>query len=446
MFKKSRMQTLRCRKTRLLHQISAALLLLLFLAAPSWAAASMDVKEAIDLTLRSNSALLSVRQQAVKAEAFRLQADGSWTPEVTINGYRDEQREDQTTDGSERSDNRVARLSLAQTIYSGGRNSALRRQAKQVKSIADLMLIDAENNAVAGLFTRFYNVLLQQERIRTEESAILTSALHLREVTKMGELGLANKLELIRARQQLATNTANLSTAQGMYEAAHIALMNYMAIPPEERRPVVGTLQTFAPEGSREASLRLATQYRADFAQLEEQVQYQQNQIEIEKSGRRPKVVLGASTGYLNPYRNSDRGSDTWRAELSISVPILDRNVTRGNVISAQATLEQDKIAYRQKELDIKSGVETAWTEFETTIRHLESASRAMELAEETLRLAKIGFREGVTPQLDLLAAQTSLTEARLEYLRSLYNHLIAIVALKTTEGSIIRWTEERSF
>lgn len=430
----------------MLKKTIAASCLLLIWTGSSFGAASLDIKEAIDLTLRNNSALLSIRQEAVKAEAFRVQADGTWTPEIAINGYIDDQREDQTSDGSDRSDNRVARLSLAQTIYSGGRNAALRRQSKQVKSIADLMLIDSENSAVAELFARFYNVLLQQERIRTEESAVQTSEMHLREVTKMSELGLANKLEVIRAQQQLATNMASLSTAQGLYEAAHIALMNYMAIPPEARRPVTGSLRVFVLEGSREDSLRLAMQYRADLARLEEQLKYQQNQIEIEKSGMRPKLALGASTGYLDPYRNQDRGSDTWRAELSISVPIFDRNVTRSNVMRARATLEQDKIALSQKELDIKSGVETAWTESETTIRHLESAARALELAEESLRLSEVGFQEGVTPQLDLLSAQTTLTEARLEYLRSLYNHLIAIVALRTTEGNIIRWTEMRDF
>jgi outer membrane protein TolC len=308
------------------------------------------------------------------------------------------------------------------------------------------MLIDGENFAIGELFSRFYNVLLQQGRIMAEESAVQTSVLHLKEVEKMSELGLANKLEVIRARQQLATNTANLSTAQGLYEASHLALMNYMAIPPEARRPVVGTLQMFTPKGSREESLALAMANRADFAQLQEQLKYQENQIEVEKSGRRPKVALGASTGYLNPYLNRDRGSDTWRAELSIAVPIFDRNVTRGNVIRERATLEQDKIALAQKELDIKSGVETAWTELETTLRHLESTKQALGLAEESLRLAEIGFQEGVTPQLDLLTAQTALTQARLDHLSSLYNHVIAVTALKTTEGDIISWTEERDF
>ncbi len=294
------------------------------------------------------------------------------------------------------------------------------------------------------LYARFYNVLLQRERIKAEESAVNTSQQHLKEVEKMRELGLANSLEVIRAGQLLATNTANLSTAKGLYESAHISLMNYMGIPPEGRREVTGELSVPEAVGTRQASLEIAREKRADLKRLEEQLEYQKNQILIEKSGTRPKITFGASAGYLNPYLKDDRGDDTWRAELSVTVPIFDRNTSRGNAIKAGAVLEQDKIALEQKELDVKSEVETAWAEIESTLHHLKASEKALELAKESLRLAEVGFREGVTPQLDLLNAQTSLTSARLDHARSQYNHLLTIVALKVTEGTVIEWTGER--
>lgn len=424
----------------------AALTLLASFPAFADTAAPIDIYEAIDLTLKNNSGLRSLRQEVLKAQAFKLQADGTLLPNIAANAYIDRQKEDQTTDGSTRYDNRVARATIEQTVYSGGKNSALRRQSGQVKTIADMMIADGENGAVGELFARFYNVLLQRERINAEESAVKTSETHLAEVGKMSELGLANRLEVIRAGQQLATNTANLSAARGLYEAAHISLMNYMAIPPEERRPVTGVLRIPEIDGNRADSLALASRFRADMKRLEEQVKYQKNQIEIEKSGMRPKVALGASGGYLDPYRNADRSDDTWRAELSVSVPIFDRNAARSGVMKANAVLEQDKISLEQKELDIKSDVETAWTEIETSKRSMDASAKALELAEESLRLAEVGYREGVTPQLDLLNAQTSLTSARLDYLRSQYSHLLTIIALKVTEGTIVNWTGERKF
>ena len=260
----------------------------------------------------------------------------------------------------------------------------------------------------------------------------------------MAELGLANKLEVIRAGQQLATNTANLATARGLHETAVISLMNYMAIEPSDRREVLGELYEPTVSGDRGQSLALAEKFRADRRQLAEQLRYQENQIKIERSGMLPKVTAGLSSGWSNPYRQQDKSGDSWRAELSLSVPIFDRGVTRSSVMSASAVREQDRIALEQKELDIKSEVETAWSDIDTSRRSLRASEKALELAKETLRLAEVGYREGVTPQLDLLDAQSSLTLAQLEYNRAQYNHLIAVVALKVTEGTIIQWTGAR--
>jgi len=416
---------------------------LLYRAADSGAEEnSINIHEAIGLTLKNNSTLRSLRQEVKKAYAFKLQADGTLLPSISANASIDRQKESTTTDG-ERNDNKGAKVTLEQIIYSGGKNSAIRRQSKQVKNIAELMIANGENNTVGALYARFYNVILQREKIKAEESAVKTSGQHLKEVQKMRELGLANSLEVIRAGQLLATNTANLSTAKGLYESAQISLMNYMGIPPEKRLAVMGLLNVPEAEGNRQTSIGKAQANRTDLKRLEEQLEYQKNQIIAEKSGTMPKITLGASTGYINPYLKDDRGDDTWRAELSVTLPIFDRNTARGNTIRAEAVLEQDKIAIQQKELDVKSEVEIAWTEVESSLDRLKASEKALELGNESLRLAEVGFREGVTPQLDLLNAQTSLTSARLDYAQSQYNHLLTIVTLKVTEGAVIEWAGE---
>lgn len=427
---------------RIFMKIAAAAAAAAIAAVPA-AAAPMDIREAISITLERNASLKSLRQELVKAEAFKVQADGTLLPSISAEGSIDKQREPQTNDGSDRSSGRGVSASLEQVIYSGGRNSAMRAQSPQVKTIAEMAIAAGENSAVGELYARFYNVLLQQKRIEAEKDAVKTSELHLREVTKMSEVGLANKLEVIRAQQQLATNMADLATANGLFESANISLMNYMGIAPDGRREVRGELYEPGVTGNREKSLALAEQFRSDRRQLEEQLRYQDNQIKIERSGMLPKITAGVSAGWSDPYMNEDRGDDTWRAEVTLSIPIFDRNATRSAVMSAKAEREQNRIALEQKDVDIKSEVETAWTDIETNRKNLSASREALRLARESLRLAEVGFREGVTPQLDLLAAQSELTAAQLEYNRAQYNCIVAAVALKMTEGTITDWNGE---
>jgi outer membrane protein TolC len=163
---------------------------------------SIDIYKAVELTLQNNSALRSLRQETIKAYAFKIQADGTLLPSITADAGLDKQKESTTNDGA-RNDNKTTAVTLEQIIYSGGKNSALRDQSKQVKSMAEMIIADGENNAVGELYARFYNVLLQKERIKAEESAVRTSEQHLKEVQRMRELGLANSLEVIRADSSL---------------------------------------------------------------------------------------------------------------------------------------------------------------------------------------------------------------------------------------------------
>ena len=300
--------------------------------------------------------------------------------------------------------------------------------------MAEMIIADGENNAVENSTQDSQRLL----RRGYEESAVRTS----NSTSKVrDEAWLANSLEDII---DTACHEYGQPEHRKRVMSPTISLMNYMGIPPEKRIGVKGELNAPEVEGNRPLSLERAQTNRADLKKLKEQLEYQENQIQIEKSGGRPKITFGISAGYLDPYQKTDVGDDTWRAALSVTVPIFDRNTSRGNAIKAGAVLEQDKIALEQKELDIKSEVEIAWSEAESTLQHLKASEKALDLAKESLRLAEVGFREGVTPQLDLLSAQTSLTAARLEYAKSQFNHLIAIVALKVTEGTVIPWTWER--
>ena len=407
--------------------------------------APLGIDEAVKITLRDNTTLRSLRQELTKAQAFKLKADGTILPAVSVNGVLDTQREPQTTDGSDRSGGRSATASIEETIYSGGRNSALRAQSPQVRTIAESAVAAGENRAVGELYIRFYLVLLKRKQVETELAAVETSKMHLKQVEQMAKLGLSNRLEVIRAGQQVAAKQASLEAARGAYDVSVTSLMNYMAIEPQNSREVVGELYEPAANGDREHSLALAMQHRADLMQSAEQVKFRENQIRIERSGMLPKLTAGATTGWSDPYRQRDESGDTWRAELRLAVPVFDRWITRSSVMTVQAEREQDKIALEQKELDIKSEVEASWSEIESSHRALRSSEKSLELAEETLRLAEIGFTEGVTPQLDLLDAQNSLTLAQLEFIGAQYNYLIAVTALKVTEGMIIEWNGDKT-
>ena len=79
--------------------------------------------------------LRSLRQELIKAEAFKLAADGTLLPSLSVSGrgLAGSASRRRTTEAAD--DDRSAEATLEQTVYSGGRNSAIRAQSPQVRTI-----------------------------------------------------------------------------------------------------------------------------------------------------------------------------------------------------------------------------------------------------------------------------------------------------------------------
>jgi len=65
------------------------------------------------------------------------------------------------------------------------------------------------------------------------------------------------------------------------------------------------------------------------------------------------------------------------------------------------------------------------------------SASQSVDLATEALRLANMMYEEGANTQLDVLNSQLALTQAKLNYVSSLYEYQMARYNLRKVTGTL---------
>src|SRR4030042_4561435 len=71
----------------------------------------------------------------------------------------------------------------------------------------------------------------------------------------------------------------------------------------------------------------------------------------------------------------------------------------------------------------------------ENTDEFVQSQQLNLERAQEGLRLAEVGYREGVRTQVEILDARAALTLARSLYYEAIYTHNIAKLNLKRAMG-----------
>ena len=83
----------------------------------------------------------------------------------------------------------------------------------------------------------------------------------------------------------------------------------------------------------------------------------------------------------------------------------------------------------------IELEVRTAYSNFIQAREVLESQKKVQEEAEESLRLARARSEAGTGTQLDVLGAQTALTEARTTQIQALHDYAAARARLQRALG-----------
>ena len=105
--------------------------------------------------------------------------------------------------------------------------------------------------------------------------------------------------------------------------------------------------------------------------------------------------------------------------------------------------VDEAKALHRKAEYDVEDAarrieleVRGAYSNFIEAKEVLESQKKVVEQAEEALRLANARADAGTGTQLDVLSAQTALTEARSTQVQALHDYAVARARLERAIGN----------
>lgn len=414
----------------------------LFVASGVSAAGVLTLKKAIEVALEQNPEILSARQEQVKAAGAMSVAKGAFLPSISLGGSYT--KEEETSSTSE-TDTYEANVTLSQSIYQGGKLRAYRTQAELAVGIADSRVADTEERIVYEVYRRFYNVLLLRENVDTAEDALSYAENYYRELEKRFEVGLVTGLEVTRAEKLLVTSRKDLVTARNNLQISRVNLFEILRSSEEQFSSIEGNLEYRSFSGNPRDSLENAFENRPDLAGLREQVKVQEQDITIAGSSLKPNVNLSAVWEYSDPAKGSSNGEeDTWSAKINVNFPIFDSGITRGKVIQEEAILEQARESVVTLEESVKAEIANAYLALDTLANSVADAIKNLELATESLRLAEVGYREGVGIQLDVLNARAELTDARRLYSLSVRDYNLALANLRRAEGTLISYSLDR--
>ena len=137
--------------------------------------------------------------------------------------------------------------------------------------------------------------------------------------------------------------------------------------------------------------------------------------------------VLGNPLPVIDQFSNNK--GQSFGAQMSI--PIFNGFSVRNNVERSKISLEKSKIAVAQQELDLQRNVFTAFTDAHGAMNANESAQAALEARQEAYHYAQEKFNVGLMNAFDFNQAQTLLTNAQSEVLRTKYDYIFKLKILE---------------
>jgi outer membrane protein TolC len=192
-----------------------------------------------------------------------------------------------------------------------------------------------------------------------------------------------------------------------------------------------------------EEAVKTAFTNRPDLYSKEYQIRQQREQLRLARSRYLPNVSAYFTNTWANPSPSSFGSSANewgriWQAGVQGAWSIFDGFQREGDIMQQKARL-------RQAQIGLIDAEETAVTELTQAILSMENAAESVQSqqlnvtrATEGLRLADVGYQQGINTQVEVIDAQSALTTARVNYLQAIYQHVVAKLAVERAMGTIV--------
>ncbi len=412
----------------------------------------LSLSDALNIALEHNPSIQKARKDLEANEGVVLQTRAIALPRLQIGGdyaARQPSAVEQPplpipgfTFGNDQSWQSGVRL--VQSIYEGGRMVASVRAAKLMRQAAMLNYQTSLANAVLDVELAYYAVLLAAEQITVQEASVKLLEQELLDTRRRLEAGTVPRYNVLRAEVELANARPKLIRARNLFRISKNNLANQLGLDvpqhaPEDIPLVLSDKLTPEPlEIDLPTALNEALVRRPELGALRKSGAVLKENLVSARAGYKPS--LQAFGGY--EAKNSifstdlDRVLHGWMAGVQLSWDLFDGGSTRGRVIEANANLGRNAVEQENTRRQIELEVRTAVSVFIEAKEVLESQKKVLEAADETLRLATARSDAGTGTQLDVLGAQTALTDARTTQALALHEYAAARARLRRAVGA----------
>lgn len=329
---------------------------------------------------------------------------------------------------------------LTQPIYMGGAIIAANRMADIGEEMAQNNIEASTQNTLHSIDQAYWTVVSVHHKKQLAESYLAVVKKLDDDVSKMIHEGVATRADGLKVDVKVNEAEMSLTQAENGLALAKMLLCQLCGMDVDSNITLAdeNADNLVSQSDDTQADRAVAMENRPELKLLQNSADMSRQATKLVRAAYLPQVLLTGGYVATNPnvFNGFERKlSGMWNVGVMVRVPLWNwmegtYKVRASRIATTIVELERDDI---REKIDLQ--VSQSQFKVKEANRRLAMATKNVENAEENLRCANLGFKEGVIPTTDVMAAQTAWVQAQSQKIDAEVDVKMSQVNLKKALG-----------
>jgi outer membrane protein len=326
-------------------------------------------------------------------------------------------------------------VNYRQVIYDFGRTRQNINIEEENKIIGEQALEQVKQKMSLAAVNSFYTIAYLQEAVRIKDEQLVALEKHLSFIRTMKATGSATDYQILSTEVRISAAESQKVDLLASLEIQQ-AYLNSLLGKEDFRAVVRNELDVELPAIHTDSLQQYALQHRDEMLISSEKTSLAGLRYQLIRTVNRPVVSLSASGGAKNGYQpDLNVLKANYSAGIGISIPIFDGMKTKYNLMQAKSAINTAEYETENTRRNITSEVKEATAYMQSARQKVSQSALQLDQALKAYSLAETSFRAGTITNLELLDANTAVSESGLMLLKARIDYSASIYRLKAALG-----------
>lgn len=333
-------------------------------------------------------------------------------------------------------------ITLTQPLYMGGKIRAYNKITKYAEELAQEQHHGGMQEVIMSTDQAYWQVISLVNKKKLAEGYLKLLQQLDGDVEKMINEGVATKADGLSVRVKVNEAEMTLTKVEDGLSLARMLLCQLCGIDLSSPITLADENMEDIPLLTTDPYFDLSTAYenRPEIRSLELATQIYKQKVNVTRAEHLPSIALMGNYMVTNPsvfnsFENKFKGM--WNVGVMVQIPIWHwgEGIYKTRAAKAEARIAQYQLQDAREKIELQ--VNQAAFKVKEAGKKLIMSSKNMEKAEENLRYATLGFKEGVIATSNVLEAQTAWLSAHSEKIDAQIDVKLTEIYLKKSLGTL---------